>query len=139
MEEGLLPGGGVALLQAGHAATDSKFVGGEEIGAKLLRTACEAPFREIVLSAGEDPEQAILKALGSSNRNFGLNVSANEWQDLRAAEVIDPLKTTRTALYLAISESLSFRMRRGITVASHLETPPIVIGCERIGPTRYLG
>jgi chaperonin GroEL len=108
VDEGIVPGGGVALLQASRAVEKLDLVGDEKLGAGLVRAACEAPFREIVLSAGEDPERAIPKALGSSNRNYGLNVSVHKWQDLRAAGIIDPLRTIRTALQVAVSESLSF-------------------------------
>lgn len=102
IEEGIVPGGGIALLRASQTINTSKFTGDEIIGAKIVKNACEAPFRQIVANAGEDASVVLAKVL-QSNAQFGFNAMINKVEDLIAAGVIDPAKVVKNSLIHAIS------------------------------------
>jgi len=105
VEEGIVPGGGVALIRA--AATLENFETGnteEDFGIKLLRRACEEPLRQISANAGLEGSVVINKVMGESG-TFGFNARTEVYEDLVAAGVIDPTKVTRTALENAASVS----------------------------------
>jgi chaperonin GroEL len=103
VEEGIVAGGGVALLRAAGALQGHKLDGDEQIGLKIVHRACEEPMRQIVLNAGLEGPVVVEKVRESDNPNFGYNAATGKYEDLIAAGVIDPTKVTRTALQNAAS------------------------------------
>ncbi|WP_220399124.1 chaperonin GroEL [Granulicella sp. WH15] len=107
VEEGIVPGGGVALIRC-SAAVDAlikTLEGDEKIGATIIRRAIEEPLRMIVSNAGEEGAVVIGKIHDSKEANYGYNAGTGAYEDLVAAGVIDPTKVTRTALQNAASIS----------------------------------
>ena len=103
IEEGLLPGGGVALVQAAaKAENDVKLEGDEATGAAIVFRAIEAPIKQIAENAGLSGDVVIDK-VRSLPDGQGLNAATNEYEDLLAAGVTDPVKVTRSALQNAAS------------------------------------
>lgn len=107
VEEGIVPGGGVALIRTIPAvdALIKTLDGDEKIGASIIRRAIEEPLRTIVGNAGEEGAVVIGKIRESQDSNFGYNAGTGEYEDLVKAGVIDPTKVTRTALQNAASIS----------------------------------
>ena len=103
VEEGIVPGGGVALLRASKALIGLKIPGDEQIGVDIVRRACEEPLRQIVVNSGTEGAIVVGKVRESDNPNFGYNATTDVYEDLVAAGVIDPTKVTRTALQNASS------------------------------------
>ncbi len=103
VEEGIVPGGGIALLRAGKALESFKLAGDEQIGVDIVRRASQEPIRQIVGNGGYEGAIVAEKVLANSNPNFGFNAATGEYEDLVAAGVIDPTKVTRTALQNASS------------------------------------
>jgi chaperonin GroEL len=98
VEEGIVPGGGVALLRCADAIEALKLEGDEKIGANIVRRALEEPLRQIVGNAGEEGAIVVGKVRESKENNFGYNALTNKFEDLVKAGVIDPTKVTRSAL-----------------------------------------
>ncbi|MBW4037886.1 MAG: chaperonin GroEL [Acidobacteria bacterium] len=107
VEEGIVPGGGVALIRCVPAvdALIKTLEGDEKIGATIIRRAIEEPLRTIVANAGEEGSVVIGKIHESKDSNFGYNAGTDVYEDLVKAGVIDPTKVTRTALQNAASIS----------------------------------
>jgi chaperonin GroEL len=107
VEEGIVPGGGVALIRTIPAvdALIKTLEGDEKIGASIIRRAIEEPLRTIVSNAGEEGSVVIGKIHESKDSNFGYNAGSGVYEDLVKAGVIDPTKVTRTALQNAASIS----------------------------------
>src|SRR6202522_657625 len=105
VEEGIVPGGGVALVRCVPAVQKliKSLEGDEKIGASIIRRALEEPLRMIVSNAGEEGAVVIGKIHESKDNNYGYNAGTNKYEDLVAAGVIDPTKVTRTALQNAAS------------------------------------
>src|SRR5512136_173022 len=103
VEEGIVPGGGVALLRCVLAVEKLKLEGDEAIGSNILRRALEEPLRQIANNSGHEGAVVLGKVRQSSEANFGFNAETEEFEDLVAAGVIDPTKVTRTALQNAAS------------------------------------
>ena len=103
VEEGIVPGGGVALLRCVPAVDKLKLEGDEAIGCNILRRALEEPLRQIVNNAGFEGAVVAEKVRQNSDVNYGFNAETEEYEDLVAAGVIDPTKVTRTALQNAAS------------------------------------
>ncbi|MBK9170869.1 MAG: chaperonin GroEL [Bryobacterales bacterium] len=103
VEEGIVPGGGVALLRAAAAISDLKLDGDEKIGAAIVRRSCEEPLRQIVGNAGFEGAIVVEKVRDNTNANFGYNAASDKYEDLVEAGVIDPTKVTRSALQNASS------------------------------------
>jgi len=103
VEEGIVPGGGIALLRAVKALDDVKPGGDEQIGVNIVRRACEEPIRQIASNAGFEGAVIVEKIRAESGANYGFNAATGEYGDLIAAGVIDPTKVTRTALQNACS------------------------------------
>jgi chaperonin GroEL len=105
VEEGVLPGGGVALLRACAALeTMENLSDGEAFGAKIVRIALEEPLRQIVSNAGGEPS-IVAQTVREGKGHFGYNARTSVYEDLVKAGVIDPTKVTRTALQNAASIS----------------------------------
>ena len=102
VEEGIVPGGGVALLRAASAIDALKLEGDEAYGAIIVRKAIEAPLRNLCANAGVDASLVVQRVLESEG-NSGYNVATDSYTDLVADGVLDPTKVTRTALQNAAS------------------------------------
>ena len=105
VEEGIVPGGGIALLRAAVALKSLKPEGDEQIGVNIIRRACEEPIRQITGNAGYEGAILMEKILANGNHNFGFNAATGEYEDLVKSGVIDPTKVTRSALQNAASIS----------------------------------
>jgi chaperonin GroEL len=105
VEEGIVPGGGVALLRAGKALANLKAEGDEQIGIDMIRRATEEPLRQISGNAGYEGAIVIEKVRSSDDNNFGFNAATGAFEDLVKSGVIDPTKVTRSALQHAASIS----------------------------------
>jgi len=95
--EGILPGGGVALLRASRAVANTKLTGDEKVGFEIILRACRAPVTQIANNAGVDGGVVCEKVLEQSG-NMGYNAAADKYEDMVKAGIIDPTKVTRTAL-----------------------------------------
>jgi len=104
LEEGIVPGGGIALLRASKAAGKLKLKGEEAIGAQIVFKACEAPFRQIVANTGHD-SSVLLEQVLSQDAGFGFNAQTEKVEDLKASGVVDPCKVPKNALQLAVSSA----------------------------------
>ena len=102
LEEGIVPGGGLALLKAASGVTNLKLNPEEEIGAQILYRACEAPFRQIVSNSGYDPSLLLNEVL-KKGKTFGFNAQSEKVEDLIQCGVIDPAKVVKTSLMHAVS------------------------------------
>ena len=105
VEEGIVPGGGVALLRAREAAVAKGLKGDnpdQEAGIKIVLRAVEQPLREIVANAGEEPSVIVAKVLEGKG-NYGYNAATGEFGDMIEMGVLDPTKVTRSALQNAAS------------------------------------
>jgi chaperonin GroEL len=103
VEEGIVPGGGVALLRASSALRGLKLEADEQIGADIVRRACEEPLRQIVVNSGTEGAIVVEKIRSTDDANFGFNAATDQYEDLVGSGVIDPTKVTRTALQNAAS------------------------------------
>ena len=103
VEEGIVPGGGVALIRAQRALKNLKLDGEDQIGVDIVRKAIEEPIRMIVQNAGGEGSIVIEKVREAKADSFGYNALTDTYEDLVQAGVIDPTKVTRTALQNAAS------------------------------------
>ncbi|HTK51580.1 MAG TPA: chaperonin GroEL, partial [Gemmatimonadaceae bacterium] len=104
VEEGIVPGGGVAYIRAQFTLKALKVDDGEEqIGVQIVRRALEEPLRMIAQNAGAEGSIVVEKVRASKDKNFGYNALTDSYEDLVAAGVIDPTKVARTALQNAAS------------------------------------
>ena len=104
VEEGVVAGGGVALLRCQKAVSDMKLEGDEKIGAEIVGRALEAPLRQLVHNAGLEAA-LIVEQVKNGKGSYGYNVATQEFTDLIKAGVLDPAKVTRSALQNAASIS----------------------------------
>ena len=103
VEEGIVAGGGVALLQAGKVAFDNlNLVGDEATGANIVRVAISAPLKQIAINAGLEPG-VVAEKVGNLPSGHGLNAATGEYVDMLKAGINDPVKVTRSALQNAAS------------------------------------
>ncbi len=102
IEEGIVPGGGTALLRARSAISELQLEGDENTGAQMVFRALDAPARQIALNAGHEGA-VIVQQVEAAGGNIGFNAATGEFEDLVAAGVIDPAKVTRAALQNAAS------------------------------------
>ena len=104
VEEGIVPGGGVALLRARRVLADNKGPSlDHDSGVRIVARALEEPLRRIVSNAGDEPSIVLHRVEQSSDRAFGYNAATREYGDLLQMGVIDPAKVTRLALQNASS------------------------------------
>jgi chaperonin GroEL len=103
VEEGIVPGGGVALLRAQIALEKIKGTEDEKVGVEIVRRALEEPIRMIAQNAGAEGSIVVARVRESKDKNFGYNAQTDVYEDLAKAGVIDPTKVTRTALQNAAS------------------------------------
>lgn len=102
LEEGIVPGGGIALLKAGKAAASLQMAPEELIGMQIVMRACEAPFKQIVSNAGFD-SSVILQEIQGKQGNMGFNAASEKVEDLVQVGVVDPAKVVKHALMFAAS------------------------------------
>jgi chaperonin GroEL len=103
VEEGIVPGGGVALLRAQAALEKIRGTEDEKIGVEIVRRSLEEPIRMIAQNAGAEGSIIVAKVRESKDKNFGYNAATDSYEDLVKSGVIDPTKVTRTALQNAAS------------------------------------
>ena len=98
VEEGIVPGGGVALLRASRALGDLTLAGDQQIGVNILRRALEEPMRLISQNAGFEGSIVVQKVTEADDDEQGFNAQSEKYENMVAAGVIDPTKVVRTAL-----------------------------------------
>ena len=104
VEEGIVPGGGVALIRAGKVLDDMTFDShDQQVGANIIKRAIEEPMRWIATNAGEEGSIVVQKVKASDDPDYGFNAGTEVYENLIAAGVIDPVKVVRTALQNASS------------------------------------
>jgi chaperonin GroEL len=103
VEEGIVPGGGVALIRSQSALDKIKGSEDEKIGVDIVRRALEEPIRAIAQNAGAEGSIVVARVKESKDKNFGYNAQTDSYEDLVKSGVIDPTKVTRTALQNAAS------------------------------------
>ena len=102
VEEGIVTGGGVALVRASKSFIDVKIEGDEKIGLDILKKALESPIKQIAANAGKDGA-VVLEEIKKHEGDFGYNAQTDKFEDLAKAGVIDPAKVVRSALQNAVS------------------------------------
>ncbi|MGK8502086.1 chaperonin GroEL [Nocardia asiatica] len=107
VEEGIVAGGGVALLQSAPALEELKLAGDEATGANIVKVALSAPLKQIAFNAGLEPG-VVAEKVSNLPAGHGLNADSGEYEDLLAAGVADPVKVTRSALQNAASIAALF-------------------------------
>ena len=107
VEEGIVAGGGVALLQAGKALAKLSLVGDEATGARIVEFAIEAPLKQISINAGLEGG-VVVEKVRNLESGFGLNAVTGEYVDMIKSGIIDPAKVTRSALQNAASIAALF-------------------------------
>jgi chaperonin GroEL len=129
VEEGIVAGGGVALLRARQAAGTIKGDNADqEAGIKLVLRAIEQPLREIVANAGDEPSVVVNAVLGGKG-NYGYNAANGTYGDMLEMGIIDPTKVTRTALQNAASVAgLLLTTEAMVAEAPKAEAPPAMPG-----------
>jgi chaperonin GroEL len=103
VEEGIVPGGGVALLRSSKAIDGLKLAGDEKVGAMIVKRACEEPIRQIVENAGLEGSVIVEKVKSETVANRGYDAESMEYVDMLVAGIIDPTKVERVALQNAAS------------------------------------
>lgn len=102
VEEGIVAGGGVALLRASTVLDQLRVTGDEQVGVNIVRRAIEEPMRWIAVNAGHEGA-IVVQRVREMKGNVGFNAQSEEYEDLVAAGVIDPAKVVRSALQHAAS------------------------------------
>jgi chaperonin GroEL len=103
VEEGVLPGGGTALLRSASALENMQLEGDQKVGAEILRRALDEPLRQLVANAGLEGSVIVEQIRRQNQPNYGFDVLREQYVDLVEAGIIDPAKVTRTALENAAS------------------------------------
>ncbi|BCJ53735.1 60 kDa chaperonin 2 [Actinoplanes sp. NBRC 14428] len=123
VEEGIVPGGGVALVQAGKTAFDKLDLAGDEAtGANIVKVALDAPLRQIAVNAGLEGG-VVVEKVRNLDAGHGLNAANGEYVDLLAAGIIDPAKVTRSALQNAASIAALFLTTEAVVADKPEKTP----------------
>ncbi|WP_218113395.1 chaperonin GroEL [Atribacter laminatus] len=128
VEEGIVPGGGVALIRCASAIDSLPLTGDEKIGSNIIKKALEEPARMIAENAGEEGSIIVEKIKSSEKPTFGYNALTNEFVDMYEAGIIDPTKVTRAALQNAASvASIMLTTESVVTEIPEKEkTPPMM-------------
>ncbi|MEU5725722.1 MULTISPECIES: chaperonin GroEL [unclassified Micromonospora] len=128
VEEGIVPGGGVALVQAGKTAFDKLDLAGDEAtGAQIVKIALDAPLRQIAVNAGLEGG-VVVEHVRNLNPGHGLNAATGEYVDLLASGIIDPAKVTRSALQNASSIAALFLTTEAVVADKPEKTPAAPAG-----------
>ncbi|HEU5304546.1 MAG TPA: chaperonin GroEL [Gemmatimonadales bacterium] len=123
VEEGIVPGGGVALIRAQSALEKIKGTEDERVGVEIVRRALEEPIRMIAQNAGAEGSIVVARVKESKEKNFGYNAATDIYEDLVKAGVIDPTKVTRTALQNAASIAGLLLTTEAVVVEKKEEKP----------------
>jgi chaperonin GroEL len=123
VEEGIVPGGGVALLRAQSALDKVKGTEDEKVGVEIVRRALEEPIRMIAQNAGTEAAVVVGRVKESKDKNFGYNAQTDAYEDLVRTGVIDPTKVTRTALQNAASIAGLLLTTEAVVVEKKEEKP----------------
>lgn len=107
VEEGIVPGGGIALLKARKALNNLKLEGEEALGAKIIYEALEVPFRKIVTNGGVEAGKILGEIEANLAKNMGYNVMTGQMVDMVAEGIIDPAKVTKNAIQNAVSATIT--------------------------------
>ncbi len=133
VEEGIVAGGGVALLQAGKAAfAKLELTGDEATGANIVRVALEAPLKQIAINAGLEGG-VVAEKVSNLESGWGLNAATGEYVDLIAAGIIDPAKVTRSALQNAASIAALFLTTEAVIADKPEKSAPAMPGGDDMG------
>ncbi|MBK8470312.1 MAG: chaperonin GroEL [Actinomycetales bacterium] len=129
VEEGIVAGGGVALIQAAKKAFESlELEGDEATGANIVRVASEAPLKQIAINAGLEGGVVAEKVRNLKDAREGLNAASGEYQDLVKAGIIDPVKVTRSALQNAASIAALFLTTEAVIADKPEKAAPAMPG-----------
>lgn len=132
--EGIVPGGGVALLRSIKALESIKLEHQEQrVGVDIIRRALEAPIRQILINAGIDASVIVNKVMDSKEANFGFDAQKNEYVDMMKAGIIDPVKVVRSALQNAASVSGLLITTEAMIVEK--EEPKAAAGAPHMDPS----
>ena len=133
VEEGIVAGGGVALLQAAHVLNDDLGLTGDEAtGVKIVRTALSAPLKQIALNAGFEPG-VVADKVASLPAGEGLNAATGDYVDLMAAGINDPVKVTRSALQNAASIAALFLTTEAVVADNPQPAGAATPGADEMG------
>ncbi|CAB0621948.1 chaperonin GroEL [Corynebacterium diphtheriae] len=133
VEEGIVAGGGVALLQAAHVlANDLDLTGDEATGVKIVREALSAPLKQIALNAGFEAG-VVADKVSHLPAGEGLNAATGEYVDLMAAGINDPVKVTRSALQNAASIAALFLTTEAVVADKPEPAAPAMPGADEMG------
>jgi chaperonin GroEL len=132
VEEGIVPGGGLALIRAQKALDNVVLTGDELIGLNIVRRAIEAPLRQLADNAGLEGALVVSETKRRKG-NEGLNIATNEWVDLVKAGVVDPTKVTRSALQNAASISALLLTTEAVVTELPEKNKPAAGGNEHGG------
>ncbi|WP_342022803.1 chaperonin GroEL [Arthrobacter citreus] len=139
VEEGIVAGGGVALIQAGlKAFANLSLEGDEATGANIVRVAIDAPLKQIAFNAGMEPGVVVDKVRGLPE-GWGLNAATGEYEDLLAAGVNDPVKVTRSALQNAASIAGLFLTTEAVVADKPEKAAPAMGGGDEMGGMGGMG
>ncbi|MDQ0754114.1 chaperonin GroEL [Arthrobacter sp. B3I4] len=139
VEEGIVAGGGVALIQAGAKAfANLQLEGDEATGANIVRVAIDAPLKQIAFNAGMEPGVVVDKVRGLS-AGHGLNAATGEYVDLLAAGINDPVKVTRSALQNAASIAGLFLTTEAVVADKPEKNAPAMGGGDDMGGMGGMG
>jgi chaperonin GroEL len=135
VEEGIVPGGGVALLRCIPALDKLKLPGDDGVGVNIVRRALEEPLRMISLNAGHEGAVVVEKVRQDSNSNFGFNAETEQYEDLVNSGVIDPTTVVRTALQNATSIAALLLTTEALVseIKEEEKTPPMPPGGGGMG------
>jgi chaperonin GroEL len=134
VEEGIVAGGGTALLRASQKISTAKFSEEEMFGAKIIKRACEEPIRQIAANAGLDGAIVVDRILQEKSASYGYNAFSDEYTDLLKDGVIDPVKVVRCALTNAASvSSLMLTTETMIAEAPKKDAPAAAGGAPGMG------
>ncbi|GAA2032180.1 chaperonin GroEL [Terrabacter terrae] len=138
VEEGIVAGGGVALIQAAKALEELKLEGDEATGANIVRVATEAPLKQIAINAGLEGGVVAEKVRGL-DAGHGLNAATGEYGDLLSAGIIDPVKVTRSALQNAASIAALFLTTEAVIADKPEKAAPAMPGGDDMGGMGGMG
>ncbi|MCA0321070.1 MAG: chaperonin GroEL, partial [Actinobacteria bacterium] len=133
VEEGIVAGGGVALIQAGKKAFEKLDLSGEEaVGANIVRVAIEAPLKQIAVNAGLEGG-VVAEKVSHMESGHGLNAATGEYVDLIKAGILDPAKVTRSALQNAASIAALFLTTEAVIADKPEKAAPAMPGGDDMG------
>jgi len=133
VEEGIVPGGGVALLRASNAITVKGANPDQQAGIALVRRALQEPVRQIANNAGDEGSVVVGKILENASPNFGYNAQTGEYGDMIALGIVDPVKVVRTALQDAASVASLLITTEAMIAEVPKDAPPAMPGGGGMG------